>query len=130
MADVTEDHADVWIVRHGETEWSRSGRHTSRTDLPLTERGEQDGRAVASAFQGVHFDLVLCSPLQRARRTAELAGITDPEIYGDLVEWDYGEYEGPRTAEIARSGRAGRSSATAARGGKSGAIRSGCGAIA
>jgi probable phosphoglycerate mutase len=87
------------LVRHGETEWSRSGRHTGRTDLPLTPDGEADARSLSVALQGYDFALVLSSPLQRARRTAELAGLA-PEPDEDLVEWDYGAYEGLTTAQI------------------------------
>jgi probable phosphoglycerate mutase len=92
--------AEVVLIRHGETEWSRSGRHTGRTDLPLTEYGEAQARALAPALAGEHFALVLTSPLTRARRTAELAGLAGVEIDDDLVEWDYGAYEGLTTAEI------------------------------
>lgn len=87
------------LVRHGETEWSRSGQHTGRTDIPLTPHGEEQARAVAEALTEFDFALTLSSPLQRARRTAELAGLT-PEIDDDLLEWDYGGYEGLTTAEI------------------------------
>lgn len=87
------------LVRHGETEWSRSGQHTGRTDIPLTTHGEEQARAVAQALTDFSFVLTLTSPLQRARRTAELAGL-DPEIDEDLLEWDYGGYEGLTTSEI------------------------------
>lgn len=98
------------LVRHGETEWSRSGQHTGRTDLPLTPRGEEQARALGGVLAGVLDDLaapalVLASPRQRALRTAQLAGLAaqpDP----DLVEWDYGSYEGLTTARI-REGRPG-----------------------
>ena len=91
----------VYLARHGETAWSLSGQHTGRTDLPLTERGEQQARALASRLREAKFTEALTSPSQRARRTAELAGFgnltkTDP----DLAEWDYGQYEGRRTADI------------------------------
>jgi probable phosphoglycerate mutase len=89
----------ITLVRHGETEWSKSGRHTGRTDLPLTPDGETAARALRPRLAGTAFDLMLASPLQRARRTAELAGFTaapDP----DLLEWDYGDYEGLTTAAI------------------------------
>ncbi|HXT01106.1 MAG TPA: histidine phosphatase family protein [Elusimicrobiota bacterium] len=93
----------VFIIRHGETEWSLSGRHTSRTDLPLTEAGERDARAVGAELRSVEFRLVLSSPALRARRTCELAGPTRAsEIEPALVEWGYGEYEGRTTAEIVR----------------------------
>ena len=87
------------LVRHGETEWSRSGQHTGVTDLPLTPAGEGAARGLAPAMKEFDFTLVLSSPLQRARRTAELAGL-QPEIDADLVEWDYGAYEGLTTAQV------------------------------
>jgi broad specificity phosphatase PhoE len=89
----------VWLVRHGETEWSRDGRHTGRTDVPLTPAGEERAAALRATLADHAFALVLCSPLQRARRTAELAGFT-PEPCDDLREWDYGDYEGRTTADI------------------------------
>ena len=88
------------LLRHGETEWSRSGRHTGRTDMPLTVRGEQLGARTNELFRGRAFSLVLTSPLQRARRTAQLAGLADAEIDDNLMEWDYGGYEGLTTNEI------------------------------
>ena len=95
----------IVLVRHGETEWSRARRHTGRTDLPLTPAGERAARALRPLLGGREFGLVLTSPLRRAARTAELAGL-DPRPDGDLVEWDYGGYEGLTTAEIAeRLGR-------------------------
>jgi probable phosphoglycerate mutase len=90
----------VWVVRHGETEWSRSGRHTSWTDLELSERGEEQARALRVALDGVRFDRILCSPRQRARHTAELAGLVPYTVDPDLVEWDYGELEGRTSADI------------------------------
>jgi probable phosphoglycerate mutase len=91
----------IYFMRHGETAWSISGQHTGRTDLPLTPHGEQMARALAPALAAVDFGLVLCSPRLRARRTCELAGLgAHTEIESDLAEWDYGEYEGLRTAEI------------------------------
>ncbi len=93
------DH--VYIVRHGATEWSVSGQHTSRTDLPLLESGEDQAREVAGKLDGCRFDLVLCSPLLRARETCRLAGFGDvAEITDDLREWEYGEYEGLTTPQI------------------------------
>jgi broad specificity phosphatase PhoE len=86
-------------MRHGETEWSLSGKHTSRTDLPLTAEGERRAAAVGQSLGGRRFALVLSSPTQRALETASLAGYT-PEVTDDLREWDYGEYEGRTTAEI------------------------------
>jgi broad specificity phosphatase PhoE len=94
---------DVWLVRHGETEWSRDGRHTSRTDLPLLPSGEEAARAVGPRLHEHDFALVLTSPMQRARRTAELAGYPEAEVDDDLREWDYGDYEGITTDEIRRS---------------------------
>ena len=91
----------VYLARHGETEWSLSGRHTGRTDLPLTERGERDARELAARLAGLTFAKVLTSPLQRAARTCALAGFgAAAEVDHDLVEWDYGEYEGLTSAEI------------------------------
>jgi broad specificity phosphatase PhoE len=91
----------IRLARHGETTWSLSGQHTGRTDLPLTERGERNALALGERLRGLNFAKVFTSPLRRAVRTCELAGFggtaqSDP----DLVEWDYGEYEGRRTAEI------------------------------
>jgi probable phosphoglycerate mutase len=88
------------LVRHGETEWSRTGRHTGRTDLPLTDRGEAQGRSLRPLLAPLSFSLVLSSPLARARRTAELAGTPPPVIDPDLREWDYGGYEGRTTERI------------------------------
>ncbi|WP_129843372.1 histidine phosphatase family protein [Streptomyces sp. RFCAC02] len=93
--------ADLVLVRHGETEWSASHRHTSWTDLPLTARGEEQARAVAPLLAGAPA-LVLVSPLERARRTAELAGLHGAEQDADLREWDYGGYEGVTTDDIQR----------------------------
>ena len=90
---------EVVLARHGETEWSRDGRHTGRTDVPLTELGEQQARAVGEALRGQKFALVLSSPLTRALSTARLAGF-EPELRQDLAEWDYGEYDGVTTPEI------------------------------
>jgi probable phosphoglycerate mutase len=91
----------VYLARHGETAWSLSGQHTGRTDLPLTERGERNARALGERLRGMTFAKVLTRPLQRAVRTCELAGFgAVAEIDPDLVEWDYGQYEGRRTAEI------------------------------
>jgi broad specificity phosphatase PhoE len=91
----------IVIVRHGETEWSANGKHTSHTDLSLTERGRERATALASELSQWSFSLVLTSPLKRARETCELAGFGDvAELCGDLHEWDYGEYEGLTTPEI------------------------------
>jgi broad specificity phosphatase PhoE len=94
---------ELWLVRHGETEWSRDGLHTSVTDLPLTERGVEVARLLAGRLDGTEFDLVLTSPRLRARRTAELAGHAQAEVDEDLAEWAYGDYEGVSTAEIRRT---------------------------
>jgi broad specificity phosphatase PhoE len=91
----------IYLARHGETAWSLSGQHTGRTDLPLTERGERNARALGERLRGLAFVKVFTSPLQRAVRTCELAGFgAVAEIDPDLVEWNYGQYEGRRTAEI------------------------------
>lgn len=97
----------LYLLRHGETEWSKAGRHTGRTDVPLTAYGEQQARAAGRLLAGHRFALVLTSPLQRARRTAELAGLAGAEVDPDLVEWDYGGFEGRTTAEIRADGRPG-----------------------
>ncbi|MFH9040400.1 histidine phosphatase family protein [Streptomyces sp. NPDC017966] len=94
---------DLLLARHGETEWSRAGRHTGRTDLPLTPAGEAQSKSLAPLLAGRTFGLVLTSPLVRARRTAELAGLTGAIPEPDLREWDYGAYEGITTADIHRS---------------------------
>jgi broad specificity phosphatase PhoE len=91
---------DVVVLRHGQTEWSRSGQHTGVTDLPLLPEGEERARALRSSVGGRTFVEVRVSPLQRARRTAELAGLTATAVDPDLVELDYGGYEGRTTAEI------------------------------
>ena len=90
-----------YLARHGETEWSLNGRHTGLTDLPLTKRGERNARRLGERLVGIPFAKVFTSPLQRAVRTCELAGFAaTAEVDRDLVEWDYGKYEGLRTAEI------------------------------
>ncbi|MGA5757628.1 histidine phosphatase family protein [Nonomuraea bangladeshensis] len=91
---------EMLLLRHGETEWSKAGRHTGRTDLPLTERGEEQARALAPLVEKGDFGLVLVSPAERARRTADLAGLTGYEVDPDLWEWDYGGYEGITTPRI------------------------------
>lgn len=91
----------VYLARHGETGWSVSGQHTGRTDLPLTDRGERDARRLGDRLDGLGFEKVYTSPLRRAARTCELAGFgAVVEVDRDLLEWDYGEYEGRRTVEI------------------------------
>jgi probable phosphoglycerate mutase len=100
MPDSVDDGAQLWLVRHGQTEWSRDGKHTGRTDVPLTAFGEREARALAPLLADLHPALVLSSPRERARRTAELAGLRVDAIDGDLAEWDYGDYEGRTSAEI------------------------------
>lgn len=91
----------VYLARHGETAWSISGQHTGRTDLPLTERGERNARRLGERLRGFTFDKVLTSPLQRASKTCELAGFGEVcKVELDLLEWNYGEYEGRCSAEI------------------------------
>jgi probable phosphoglycerate mutase len=91
----------LWLVRHGETEWARSGRHTGRTDLPLTPEGERQARAIGAYLGGRSFALVLVSPLRRALDTCRLAGYGDvARPTADLAEWDYGRYEGRLTSEV------------------------------
>ena len=91
----------VLLVRHGETEWSRDGRHTGRTDLPLTDAGRRHAEALGARLAGREFALVLTSPLQRARVTAAIVGLGDQaEVLDELREYDYGSYEGHRTVDI------------------------------
>lgn len=94
------------VVRHGETEWSRDGRHTGRTDLPLTDAGRTVAAKLAQALGDRTYALVLTSPMARARDTAAIAGFPDAAVDDDLREWDYGDYEGRTTAEIRTSGKA------------------------
>jgi probable phosphoglycerate mutase len=94
------DPQQIWLVRHGETEWSANGRHTSVTELELTERGIEVARALRQRLSGTRFDLVLTSPRLRARVTAELAGFPGAVVDEDLVEWHYGDYEGVTTLDI------------------------------
>jgi broad specificity phosphatase PhoE len=92
---------EIWLIRHGETEWSRSGAHTGRTDIPLTEAGRARAKAIGGYLAGRRFALVLTSPLERARETCRLAGYGGvAQVDPDLREWDYGDYEGRTTAEI------------------------------
>ncbi len=101
LVSVSADHPLLYVVRHGATEWSRSGQHTGRTDLPLLPEGEDQARATGSLLANIDFSLVLCSPLQRAQRTCELAGLLDRAVTdNDLQEWDYGDYEGMTTQTI------------------------------
>jgi broad specificity phosphatase PhoE len=100
---VTAPLPEVYLARHGETAWSISGQHTGRTDIPLTERGERQARALGERLRRYAVTGVLTSPSQRAVRTSQVAGFGDlAEINADLAEWDYGQYEGRRTAEILR----------------------------
>jgi broad specificity phosphatase PhoE len=95
-----EPAAELWVVRHGETEWSASGQHTSTTDVELTAAGEEAARVLGERLAGTRFDLVLTSPRERARRTAALAGFPDAHVDDDLAEWAYGDYEGVTTSTI------------------------------
>lgn len=91
----------LWLIRHAQTEWSENGRHTGSTDIPLTEAGRERARSMRQRLTAVGFAAVLCSPLSRARETASLTGLGDhPLIRDDLVEYDYGEYEGLTTPQI------------------------------
>ena len=92
---------EIFLARHGETAWTISGQHTGLTDLPLTPRGERNARALGEVLKGVNFAHVFTSPLRRARQTCELAGFGRAAILDkDLVEWNYGDYEGKTTTEI------------------------------
>jgi probable phosphoglycerate mutase len=98
---MSEELPIIYLARHGETAWSLTGQHTGLTDLPLTEHGERNARQLGERLRGLTFAKVYTSPLQRAARTCELAGFgAVAEVDRDLVEWDYGQYEGRRTAEI------------------------------
>ena len=103
MSDAARDSpapGELWLVRHGETEWSKDHRHTSVTDLPLTDGGVEVATGLADRIAGHSFDLVLTSPRRRARHTAELAGFPGAEVDDDHDVWNYGDYEGLTTAEI------------------------------
>jgi probable phosphoglycerate mutase len=98
---MTQPPPQLWLARHGETQWSRSGRHTGRTDVALTAHGKKQAAALGARLRDLRFALVLASPLARARRTAELAGFGAAlELDDDLVELDYGAYEGRTSEEI------------------------------
>ena len=98
---MSEPHQEIWLFRHGETEWSLSGAHTSRTDLPLTANGLKQAQELAPRLKGRKFALVLTSPMSRARETCRLVGFGDQaEVTDDLKEWDYGAYEGRSTQDI------------------------------
>jgi probable phosphoglycerate mutase len=101
MIDDGDPRPELWLIRHGETDWARLGRHTGRTDVALTEAGREEARTVAHMLAGRRFALVLSSPLRRALDTAHLAGLRQHvETSDDLMEWDYGADEGRTTAEI------------------------------
>jgi probable phosphoglycerate mutase len=95
--------SELWLVRHGETEWSRAGKHTGRTDLPLTSEGEAAATAMTTGLSELSFAHAFTSPLRRAHDTARLAGFPDVVVDDDLAEWDYGDYEGLTTPEIRES---------------------------
>ena len=99
----SEPERQIYLVRHGETEWSRSGQHTGRTDIPLTDTGRAQAVELGERLRGHEFALVLTSPLSRAAETARIAGFGDALTVDDLVEWEYGEFEGRTTDEIRES---------------------------
>jgi broad specificity phosphatase PhoE len=102
MADHSEPQ--IYLIRHGETEWARDGRHTGRSDIPLTETGREQAGFLSPIFDDVTFAAILSSPLQRSMETARLAGVGDRvETVNDLREWDYGDYEGVTTKDIRKS---------------------------
>lgn len=92
--------SEIWLVRHGETEWARTGRHTGLNDIELTPRGEQQALALKPVLERHTFGVVATSPLRRARQTAELAGYPDAQVWPETHEWNYGFYEGRTSAEI------------------------------
>jgi probable phosphoglycerate mutase len=96
------DVPTIYLARHGETEWSKSGQHTSLTDIPLTPPGESAAKQIGTRLAGIAFARVFTSPLHRARRTAELAGFT-PEVEPELLEWNYGDAEGRKTVDIRKT---------------------------
>jgi broad specificity phosphatase PhoE len=98
---MSESLPEVYLARHGETAWTISHQHTGRTDIPLTDRGERNAQSLGHRLRGMSFDQVLVSPMERAKRTCELAGFgQQAEVDPELLEWDYGRYEGLTTAEI------------------------------
>jgi broad specificity phosphatase PhoE len=98
---MTESKPELWLIRHGETEWSRSGAHTGRTDIPLTPAGIEQAERIGRLLAPNHFGVVVTSPLARARETCRLAGMEEAAVIDpDLREWDYGDYEGRTTSEI------------------------------
>ena len=100
---MSNDLPTIYLARHGETAWTLSHQHTGRTDIPLTPRGELNARSLGERLRGIEFQRVLTSPLTRARRTCELAGVSSGAVIEpDLMEWDYGEFDGLTTAEIQR----------------------------
>jgi probable phosphoglycerate mutase len=99
VTETAPEH-QIWLVRHGETDWAKTGRHTGRSDIPLTEVGRRQAVAIAQRLAGHRFDLVLTSPRSRAAETARLAGFPEAIVAPDLGEWDYGEFEGRTTADI------------------------------
>src|SRR5207253_7329858 len=100
-SDMSAPLPTVYLARHGETAWSLTGQHTGLTDIPLTERGERNARSLGERLRGLTFARVFTSPLQRARRTCELAGFgSAAAVDPDLIEWNYGAYEGRTTADI------------------------------
>lgn len=103
IPEALPDGTALWLIRHGETAWSKSGRHTGRTDVELTEHGERQALALRDVLGGVQPALVLSSPRIRALRTAELAGLRVDAIDDDLAEWDYGDFEGLTSAQIHES---------------------------
>ncbi len=100
MSDSANDLPKIYLARHGETAWTKTRQHTGRTDIPLTPDGEDDARLIGRRLAHLKFTRVFTSPLQRARRTCELAGFPTADLDPDLMEWDYGAFEGLKSAEI------------------------------